>query len=339
MPNVSPTPAASRKNIPADVLAIASATQPAYAVETMRAACHGVHSRLSCNKIAKDEYTAIYILTLMARPRSISPFPQVMRIRSVARPVVLAVAAACATMLSRGDIVRAATWNPRLASLPPVMFWAWHRPEDLRGLDPRRAGVAYLAATWTLGIDGPRIEPRLQPLLIDPGTPLVAVVRIESRATPPPGYDATQIRGMARTLADAVDQAGALGLQIDFDARESEHEFYRTLLTETRAVLGERPLSMTALVSWCLGNEALLRPPVDEVVPMLFRLGVANAAHLQSMGAAGALRSRACTEAVGVSLDEPTPGLDGRRRLYVFSPTSWTPELAKRVLTEGPRWP
>ena len=262
-----------------------------------------------------------------------------MQIGFVVRATVVALAMASAAALTRGD-ARAVGRNPRLSALPPVMFWAWHRPEDLRGLDPRRAGVAYLAATWILTADGPQIERRRQPLRVDPGTPLLAVVRIESRATPlaPLAFDATEIHDMARSLSEIVGQSSAMGLQIDFDAKASEHVFYRALLAETRAALGDRLLSMTALVSWCLGDEPLLTAPIDEAVPMLFQLGVPNASHLKEVGAAGNLRARACAHAVGVSLDERTPALEGGRRLYIFSPKSWTPESATRALAEVPKW-
>jgi len=261
-----------------------------------------------------------------------------MRVHLLVRTIVLAVIVAAAGVPARGDAARTAAPNPRLMHLPPVMLWAWHRPEDLRGLDPRRAGVAYLAATWTMGSDGPRIEPRRQPLLVDPGTPVLAVVRIETGAASLPPYDSQQVHAMAQALADLVSRSGASGLQIDFDAKDSEHEFYRQLLTETRAALGVRPLSITALVSWCLGDAAVLGAPVDEVVPMLFQLGVPNAAHLKARGAADDLRASACSDAVGVSLDEPTPAIEKGRRLYIFSPTGWTPESAARALAEVPRW-
>ncbi|HXT70353.1 MAG TPA: hypothetical protein VN700_11390 [Vicinamibacterales bacterium] len=262
-----------------------------------------------------------------------------MQSRLVVRATALALAVAAAGVLARGDARAAAgSRSPRLSALPAVMLWAWHRPEDLRGLDPHRAGVAFLAATWTLETDGPQVERRRHPLLVDESTPLLAVVRIESPVLPPPSYDPAQIRGMAQSLAELVTQSSAAGLQIDFDAKESEHGFYRALLTETRAALGDRALSMTALVSWCLGDEPLLRAPVDEVVPMLFQLGVPNAAHLKERGAAGDLRSRACFDAAGVSLAEPTPGIARGRRLYIFNSKGWTPESAKRALAEVPQW-
>ena len=95
---------------------------------------------------------------------------------------------------------------------------------------------------------------------------------------------------------------------------------------------------MTALLSWCTGDEPLLAAPVDEVVPMSFQLGVPGAARLKARAAAGELRSRRCASAIGVSTDEPTPQIEGDRRLYIFSPTAWTPAAAQRALREVAEW-
>ncbi|MCP5111607.1 MAG: hypothetical protein GY953_12310, partial [bacterium] len=67
-----------------------------------------------------------------------------------------------------------------LPELPKNMLWAWERPEDLSFLDCDAIGVAYLAETVIL--DGRRAgyRPRLQPLKVPDGCPMVAVVRIEA---------------------------------------------------------------------------------------------------------------------------------------------------------------
>src|SRR5271165_1481698 len=70
--------------------------------------------------------------------------------------------------------------QPRL-DLPGVVLWAWERPEDLRFLDTRRAGVAFLAATAKILPDGSiQFHPRMQELLLPDGAAAIAVVRIES---------------------------------------------------------------------------------------------------------------------------------------------------------------
>jgi hypothetical protein len=261
-----------------------------------------------------------------------------MVIRRVVRSAAIASALVCSGVICHGDESRTAVSARTLAGFPRTMLWAWHRPEDLRGLDSQKVGVAFLAATWFLGPDGPRIEPRMQPLLVDPGTPLMAVVRIEVVSRPLPAYDPTKIQSMAASLAGVVASSGAGGLQIDYDATSSEHTFYRQLLQQTRIALGDRPLSMTALLSWCTGDEPLLAAPVDEIVPMSFQLGVQSATSLKARSAAGELRSRRCANAIGVSTDEPTPQIEGDRRLYIFSPMAWTPAAARRALREVSAW-
>ena len=65
---------------------------------------------------------------------------------------------------------------------PSLVLWAWERPEDLRFLDPTKAGVAFLAGTVRLGPKGMSYCPRMQSLQVARETKLVAVVRIETTA-------------------------------------------------------------------------------------------------------------------------------------------------------------
>src|SRR5947208_6714666 len=64
---------------------------------------------------------------------------------------------------------------------PPIMLWAWERPEDLRALDSKRFAVAFLAQTLTLKGDEVIFRPRHQPLEVSPDTKMMAVTRIESQ--------------------------------------------------------------------------------------------------------------------------------------------------------------
>ena len=261
-----------------------------------------------------------------------------MTIRGLGRSAAVAVALVCSGVICHGDQSLVAVSTRAMSVFPETMLWAWQRPEDLRGIDRQKVGVAFLAATWFLGRDGPRIERRTQPLLVDPGTSLMAVVRIEAATKPLPAYDGRQIQSMAVALGEVFASSGAGGLQIDFDATTSEHGFYRQLLHDTRVVLGERPLSMTALVSWCTSDDPLLSAPVDEIVPMSFQLGIAGASRLKARAAADELGSRRCRNAIGVSTDEPTPEIKRGRRLYIFSPTPWTPSAARRAIREVAAW-
>jgi len=82
-------------------------------------------------------------------------------------------------------------------------------------------------------------------------------------------------------------------------------------------------LSITALASWCAGDNWLSDLPIDEAVPMLFRMGVDKG--LRRFDAA------VCRNAAGVSIDEPidAPAVD---RLYIFNPNPWSRESLNSAL-------
>ena len=211
-------------------------------------------------------------------------------------------------------------------SLPPTMIWAWERPEDLSFVDPARIGVAYLAATVRLA-DGDGVEtlPRLQPLVVPERATVLPVVRLES----PLDRDPTLSTDQRRAVLDAIDAVvpldGARAFQIDFDARLSERAFYRALLEDLRSAMPEGSfLSITALTSWCLGDPWLEGLPVDEAVPMLFRMGDHAASIRKKLRAGDDFVSSLCCTSAGVSTDEPVASLPRGRRYYLFHPRIWS---------------
>jgi hypothetical protein len=214
--------------------------------------------------------------------------------------------------------------------LPRLMLWAWERPVDLRGLEVS-AGVAFLAQTVTASSSAIVVSPRRQPLRVDPGTRLIAVTRIEA-----PG-DAPSAPGPVDEIARAIAKTAALpqvdGVQIDFDARVSQRSMYRQLLHAVRRLLpSETPLSMTALASWCLDDRWLDDLPIDEVVPMLFRMGPSEAPLRASL--ASRTLAPQCRGAIGMSLDEPLTVSTSKKRLYAFNVSPWTDaaiRVARRV--------
>ncbi len=64
--------------------------------------------------------------------------------------------------------------------------------------------------------------------------------------------------------------------------------------------------------------------PIDEAVPMLFRLGAEKRRFTSRLRSGEKLRAYACQDSAGVSTDEPVK-LASVQRLYVFNPTSWSP--------------
>jgi Protein of unknown function (DUF3142) len=217
--------------------------------------------------------------------------------------------------------------------LPRLTVWAWERREDLRALDPATTAVAYLDRTVVLDWRGLAVVPRRQPMLLPASTGLVriAVVRLETRSGAALNEDSA--RASAAAIVQVVDEVPAIAaLQVDFDARQSEREWYADVLRRVRAQMpASMPLSMTALASWCSYDGAWIESlPVDEAVPMLFRMEpdrrrAAAAGGLDAVDAVSdfAIREPLCQGAVGISTTEPWPRAMAGLRVYVFADRGW----------------
>jgi Protein of unknown function (DUF3142) len=213
----------------------------------------------------------------------------------------------------------------RFDSFPDTILWAWERPETLDYIDIERIGVAYLAKTIQLKDEDLFVRPRLQPLKLRPATRVVAVVRIETERDQTGALSESQIERTAKEVADLATRPGVSAIQIDFDAKASERTSYRKLLFRVRELLPRSvALSMTALASWCAGDNWLSDLPVDEVVPMLFRLGVNRDQFASRLQSGEELFGEPCALSAGVSTDEKIHP-PKRKRLYIFSPKPWTP--------------
>jgi hypothetical protein len=216
-----------------------------------------------------------------------------------------------------------------LNGTPTRVLWAWEEPEDLRTL-PTNVGVAYLAETYLL-TDHVAVLPRRQPLSPAPGAALIAVVRIETR----PGFaDTPELRAtVASHLALYGGRGDIRALQIDFDATESQQPFYRGVLEALRPQLPRSlPLSITALVSWCGPHSWLHTLPIDEAVPMEFRMGGPRALAFTRTARPLSpipypITEPLCRTSLGLSTDEPWPAslfaLNPSTRVYLFAPRPW----------------
>ena len=209
----------------------------------------------------------------------------------------------------------------RLGDLPRLVLWAWERPEDLRAL-PADVGVAFLAQTVVARGDRLTNDPRRQPLRVSPATPLIAVTRVEIRPGTVSDDAASEFISLAVARTAALPRVRAV--QLDFDATASQRDLYRQLILRTRATLPEGTgLSITALASWCMADEWLEGLPIDEAVPMLFRMGP-EWPEARRVAAARRLDAPECRSALGLSLDEPLDVEPRGRRVYLFNPRSWT---------------
>ena len=209
-----------------------------------------------------------------------------------------------------------------LPGFPRLMLWAWERPERLSYVDPRSAGVAFLARTvqWRAGVVTSR--PRYQPLELPPNIKVMAVIRLESQTPPLPAVDR-----IAAEILKAAELPNVEAIQIDFDARRSERGWYAELLQRVRSRLKPPlPLTMTALVSWCQDNAWIQRLPVIDAVPMLFRMGAGEQRGASDFSAG------ICRSSLGISTDEVPWAVPHGRRLFVFHPKPWTPEAYRGAL-------
>src|SRR5258708_25961019 len=78
----------------------------------------------------------------------------------------------------------------RLDRMPRVMLWAWERPTDLRFINPRETGVAFLARTIRLHSSEIEVRPRLQPLDLSEATSIMAVPPVQTHPAPNPTFSA-----------------------------------------------------------------------------------------------------------------------------------------------------
>ena len=217
--------------------------------------------------------------------------------------------------------------RPTSAARPPLVLWAWDRAEDLRFLasfPEHSIGVAYLHANVFLHGPGVSVHRRAASLQVPADTWQLPVVHIEADRASLPILQEGQRQELLRVLLMESARAGRGRLQIDFEAKASQRAFYRQLLLELRRELGPRfPLSITALASWCLGDRWLADVPVDEIVPMFYRLGEGGP-RLRAELRRGTDLAAECRRALGLITDEPLIQPPSPRRLYLFSPTPWT---------------
>ena len=215
-----------------------------------------------------------------------------------------------------------------MRALPRLTLWAWERREDLRSVDPRTTAVAYLDRTILLEGRGITTIPRRQPLLLpaDDHLTRIPVVRIETGPGAQLNDETAEIT--AQRIVEAAHKS-LPALQIDFDARLSERAWYRSILEQTRQKLPPNvPLSITALASWCSYDGSWLHGlPVDEVVPMLFRMEPDRRKFAPNdrpaVSQQFAIRESVCMGSVGISTQEAWPASLADRRVYVFPDRGW----------------
>jgi Protein of unknown function (DUF3142) len=221
----------------------------------------------------------------------------------------------------------------RLSAFPRLTVWAWERREDLRTLDTHTFALAYLDQTLTLGLNV-TAQPRRDPVAFPASATRIAVVRIEAPRTA--ALDAENRRQAVAALLTTAREPGIAALQIDFDATVSQRAFYRALLADLRRQMPPNlPLSITALVSWCSWDSWLRDLPVDEAVPMFFRM---EPDHRRAAPSADDFRIREplCQSSAGISTTESWPSNLAGKRVYIFSDRGWHNEPARNSTDASP---
>jgi Protein of unknown function (DUF3142) len=218
--------------------------------------------------------------------------------------------------------------NSRMAALPRMTVWAWEQREDLRNIDTQRVAVAYLDQTVTIGL-GVESRERRDPLMLPEAVTLIPVVRIETARHAV--LDRENRDAAVEDIARAAREPGIAALQVDFDATRSQRAFYRSLLSELRRQMpANLPLSITALASWCSYDRWLQELPIDEAVPMLFRMEP-DRRRAPPDASEYKIREPLCEGSAGVSTTEPWPANLEGKRVYVFSDNGWRADSPAEV--------
>ena len=205
-----------------------------------------------------------------------------------------------------------------------TVVWAWERPERLDTL-PADIGIAAVVGFIRLRGDAIVVaRGRRFPLIVGRGRPQpVGVVHIEVDQSAALDWTAAlrlQVVGAALSFA-----SGSQAVQIDMEVRQSQRDALLGVLAGVRAGLAPQTrLSMTALASWCETEHWLAGAPVDEIVPMVFRMGRDGHRLRDKLAAGGDFNEPRCRAAVGISVDSPIV-VPADRRVYVFNPRPWDP--------------
>ncbi len=211
-----------------------------------------------------------------------------------------------------------------------TVLWLWDRPCDMRFLVSNEFEFALLTMTFEFDESHIKIIPRHSSALVGEHALVVPVIRLESIGASRRFSTKVTQELIENICAEARHYPNAMKIQIDFDAKKSERDWYRNLLIVLRNRLpADWSLSVTAIASWCYEKEWLESLPADEIVPMFFRMGRDSRRMRQEFHTllVSLNNNRDNREyCPGISLDEPLQISKYARRLYVFNPNSWNKE-------------
>jgi hypothetical protein len=208
---------------------------------------------------------------------------------------------------------------------PVFVLWAWERPEDVSSASPG-VEVAAVEGFVELSGDGLWARARRFPLRTAPGARRIAVIHVQINPARPLAWTGELRARTASAVLAYARRPGFAAVQIDFEVPASERQALLDLTHDVRAGLpASTPLSMNALASWCESETWIDSAPVDEIVPMVFRLGHGGERLKAKLEAGGDFADPRCRSAIGISTDAPLVRYPADRRVYLFNPHSWTP--------------
>ncbi len=210
-----------------------------------------------------------------------------------------------------------------IQSLPARMLWLWDRPQQSLSLpsDAQTGAAVQVQSFWLTG-DQVRITPRRNPLHLPAKVAVVPVFHFDVDPNQPFAGTTKQRQSIVAAIVTWNQHKASTVIQIDFEAKPSARAFLLALLLDLRAALpAATQISMTALASWCFGdrwmaNLSANELPVDEIVPMYFRMGRAGSAIMQA--SLQAVPEPRCRHAYGTASDEADWQGAKLGRQYVF---------------------
>ena len=204
---------------------------------------------------------------------------------------------------------------------PALILWALDRPEKLTFIDPNQTEVAVLRGAISINESGVLAQPRRVSVEAPDKTKFISVVKIDAGRFD--GYVPTTFDGerCVTSIREWTANANSTSLQIEFDAGMAQRPFYRNLLKALRPSF--QRLTIAAPAAWCTTDPWVQDLPVDEVIPMLFRMGGTGGAVMDVLASSGDFPLDICKGHYGYSPDEKLAVSPPVIRIYAFNPRPW----------------
>lgn len=189
--------------------------------------------------------------------------------------------------------------------------------------------AAVLMESFVLRANGLERGGRQAPLPLPAGVRVLPVIHIEAAPDAPSAFTARQHETLLKAV---IRQAGAAArssgwVQIDFEAPLRQRSAYQSWVRSVREALPKQvKLSVTALAHWCTQGDWLDQLPVDEVVPMLYRLGEDSTRWRERFVRDDPALARRCRSgSLGFATNDPPPFslLARTPRAYWFDESRW----------------